>query len=76
MSLNCEETFRRMQDFLDRELSAEEARLVQEHLDRCGLCAEEYLFEAAVLRRVRWCLMDSEVPEDLFGRVSAALEQA
>lgn len=74
MTLDCEETFRRMQDYLDRELSPEEVRLVQEHLDGCGMCAEEYLFEASLLRRVGQCLQDTEVPDDLFARVSAVLD--
>ena len=75
MSYDCEETFRRMQEFLDRELAPEEARLVQEHLDGCGMCAEEYLFEASVLRRVGQCLQETEVPDDLFQRVSASLDR-
>ena len=76
MSLDCHETYRRFQDYLDRELSLEETRLVRDHLDGCGVCAEEYLFEAAVLRRVRLCLEDTKVPEDLFARISALLDAA
>lgn len=76
MSLNCEETYRLMQDYLDRELSQEEVRLVREHLEWCGICAEEYVFEEAVLRRVRRCLQDTEIPDDLFTRVSKALDGA
>lgn len=75
MSFDCEETFRRMQDYLDRELSPEEIRLVQSHLATCGMCAEEYLFEAAFLRRVRQCVQDTEVPEDLLTRVMASLDR-
>lgn len=75
MTLDCLETFRRMQDFLDRELSPEESLLVQEHLDGCGVCAEEYLFEASILRRVGGCLQDMEVPEELFEMVSASLDR-
>lgn len=74
MSFDCEETYRRVQDYLDRELSPEETRLVREHLDGCGICAEEYVFEASVLRRVRQCLAETEVPDDLFERVSASLD--
>ena len=76
MSFDCGETFGRMQAFLDRELALDEARLVQEHLDGCGMCAEEYLFEASVLRRVGGCLKDTEIPADLFQRVSASLDSA
>ena len=76
MSLDCEQTFRRIQDFLDRELSIEELVLVQEHLDGCGICAEEYRFEASVLRWVGRSLNEVQVPEDLFERVSIALAGA
>jgi hypothetical protein len=37
------------------------------------MCAEEYRFEASVLRRVGGCLQDTEVPKDLFERVFASL---
>ena len=47
--------------------------MVQEHLDGCGICAEEYRFEASVLRWVGRSLNEVQVPEDLFERVSGAL---
>lgn len=75
MKFDCEETFRRMQDYLDRELSPEEVRLVQEHLEGCGMCAEEYVFEALIVRRVRISLVDMEIPEELFERVQASLDK-
>lgn len=74
--LNCEETFKRMQDYLDRELTEEEVRLVNDHLSGCGICAEEYLFENSVLRRVEACLNETEVPVDLFERVSRSLDDS
>jgi predicted anti-sigma-YlaC factor YlaD len=52
MSFNCEETYQRMQDYLDRELSPSEMALVKEHLDGCGICSEEFEFEAKVLRKI------------------------
>jgi anti-sigma factor (TIGR02949 family) len=74
MTLDCAETFRLMQDYLDRELSPEEARLVEEHLAGCGICAEEYIFEGSLLRRVSRCLQETDVPADLFERVRASLD--
>ncbi len=76
MIFDCEATFRRMQDFLDRELSDDEVLSVQDHLHGCGMCAEEYLFEASVLRRVRRCIQDVEVPSDLIERTLTALDKA
>ncbi len=53
MTFSCAETFRRLQDYLDRELSPAETAAVEAHLAECGVCAEEYRFEASVLRHVR-----------------------
>src|SRR6266496_3515153 len=50
---SCEEVFRRLNDYLDRELSPAEMALVQEHLDTCAQCAGEHAFEASVLRELK-----------------------
>ena len=34
----CEEIFARLDDYLDRELSADEMRMVKEHLETCAAC--------------------------------------
>ena len=71
----CEEAFRRLDDFLDRELSAGETELVHEHLEICAGCAREFRFEASVLRGVRAKLRQIEVtlPPGLRDRVLRAL---
>ena len=74
--LTCEELFRKLDDYLDRELSAEEMRLVREHLDVCAVCAGEYAFEESVLRNVREKVRRVAAPPDLLARVTRALEQA
>ena len=72
---SCEEAFRRLDDFLDRELSAAETALVHEHLEICAGCAREFRFEASVLHGVRAKLRQIEValPPDLQERVLRAL---
>jgi anti-sigma factor (TIGR02949 family) len=74
----CEEAFRRLDDFLDRELSAPEMQLVGEHLEICAGCAREFGFEASVLRGVRAKLAQIavELPPDLQARVLQALDAA
>lgn len=72
----CEEAFRRLDDYLDRELSAEEMTLVHEHLDICAGCAREFNFEASVLRGVREKLRQIELPDSLQARILAALGKA
>jgi len=72
----CEEAFRRLDDFLDRELNAEEMTLIREHLEICEGCAREFRFEASVLRGVRDTLRQIDVPAALQARVLAALAAA
>jgi anti-sigma factor (TIGR02949 family) len=72
----CEEIIRRLDDYLDRELTAHEMQLVQDHLELCALCASEYAFEASTLERLRDKLQRIPAPADLMTRVSRALERA
>ena len=70
----CEEAFRRLDDYLDRELSSEETELVKEHLDICAGCAREFNFEASLLRGVRTKLRQIELPESLQARILGVLK--
>ena len=72
----CEEAFRRLDDFIDRELSEEEQRLVREHLEVCAMCAGEFEFEAAVLCQVRERLRRIDTPPGLIDRITRALGPA
>jgi anti-sigma factor (TIGR02949 family) len=72
----CQETFRRLDDYLDRELTPQEMQLVREHLDVCAVCASEYAFEASALKQLRDKLQRITAPPDLLARVSRALERA
>jgi len=69
----CEETFRRLDDYLDRELSAREMRWVQEHLEVCAFCAAEFAFEAGVLERVRSVVSRIEARPGLAERIRRSL---
>lgn len=73
--LTCQETFRRLDDYVDRELSADEMRQVREHLDRCAWCASEYVFEEHVIQGVRERIRQITIPADLFSRISLALDR-
>jgi anti-sigma factor (TIGR02949 family) len=67
--LTCEEVFARLDDYLDRELTADEMRLVEEHLSTCAACASEHRFESSVIDDVRDKLRRIAVPEGLRARV-------
>jgi anti-sigma factor (TIGR02949 family) len=72
----CEEVFQRLDDYLDRELSAEEMAMVREHLDLCAVCAAEHRFERGVLDGVKEKLRRINMPAGLVARVHAAIERA
>ena len=73
--LTCEETFRRLDDFLDRELSENECHLVREHLEICAVCAKEFEFEASLWNEVRAKLQHTVVPPNLREKVSLLLKE-
>jgi anti-sigma factor (TIGR02949 family) len=66
---NCEEAFRRLDDFLDRRLSPEEMRIIEEHLEICTWCAREFNFETSVLQGVKRKLRQLPAPPDLVSRI-------
>lgn len=70
----CEEAFRRLDDYLDRELSTEETGLVREHLEICAGCAREFAFEASVLTGVREKLRQIDLPESLQARILGVID--
>ena len=71
----CEEAFRRLDDYLDRELSREETVLVREHLEICAGCAREFNFEASVLEGVREKLRQIDLPVSLQARILSVLDE-
>ena len=71
----CEEAFRRLDDYLDRELTSDETVLVREHLEICAGCAREFNFEASVLRGVRDKLRQIDLPESLQARILGVLNK-
>ena len=72
----CEEVFRRLNDYLDRELSEAEMTMVKEHLDTCAQCASEHAFEDSVLRELKDKLRRIDLPQSLVDKVAAILTGA
>jgi Predicted transmembrane transcriptional regulator (anti-sigma factor) len=70
----CEEAFRRLDDYLDHELSADETALIHEHLEVCAACAREFNFEASILKGVGQKLRQIDLPDTLQARILRALE--
>lgn len=70
----CEEAFRRLGDYLDRELSPAETALIEAHLEICDGCAREFEFERSILSGVRSKLREVELPSELHARIAAILD--
>lgn len=71
----CEQVFQRINDYLDRELSAEEMALVRAHLDTCTECAREYAFEGAVLEELKAKLRRIDLPPAVLDKVQQVLKK-
>jgi anti-sigma factor (TIGR02949 family) len=70
---NCEEAFRRLNDFLDHQLSPDEMRLIEEHLEVCAWCAREFNYEASVLQGIKRKLRQVDAPADLLAKILSQL---
>ena len=69
----CHEALRRLDDYLDRELSPAEMRRVREHLDTCDACATRFAFAAEVVDQLKEKLRRIAVPSGLLERLEARL---
>lgn len=70
----CAEAFRKLDDYVDRQLSAEETRLLEQHLAVCVRCATEYKFEQQMIDQIRQKLRHVELPEGLVGKILRGLQ--
>ena len=73
MSHGCDEVLRRLDDFVDRALAADEIRRVEAHLAECLACAHAVRFEATLIEGIRSRLRRIAVPEGLMATVSTRL---
>ncbi len=69
----CELALRRLDDYLDRELTIEEMERVSAHLEFCAHCAGMFAAEADLLQGIRNRLQRIAVPPNLSARLLNAL---
>ncbi len=69
---NCSDFCKKLSDYLDRELSENECRLIEEHLEQCPPCA--IIFQG-LERTVSLCgkAVSDEIPEDVKKRLLSFL---
>ena len=73
--LTCEQAREKLFDFIDRELADEEAALVREHIELCGSCSDDFASTREFIVCVKRKLVETELPTDLFQRISIALDE-
>ena len=71
--LSCHETFRQLDDYLDRELTAEDLAAVELHLAHCVVCSEEFAVERDLLEELRAKLLRVRVPPGVRERLAERL---
>ena len=71
---SCEDVRRRVDSYVDGELSPEEARGVEEHLASCDRCAEFLEFERTLLDGLKERIRETDVPPGLRERIESALK--
>jgi anti-sigma factor RsiW len=81
--LSCKQALRRMDDYLDAQVSPSEARWVRAHLAICYACSGHFAFEKQFIQAMRARLeADAQAtraqsqPDDLGARIFAALRSA
>lgn len=67
--VRCEHVLERLWDFLDGELSADDERALQKHLEVCGRCYPQYDFRRAYLEYTRRLLAEEHAPPELRQRL-------
>lgn len=70
---SCEDVRRRLDAYVDGELSAGEARAVELHLAACDRCAGVLGFEKTLLDGLKERIRESGVPAGLRERIESAL---
>ncbi len=66
---SCAQVFARLDDYVDRELSADDLEQVQKHLETCAMCASEFRLEGQLLRTIRGKVRRIAMPPGFEARV-------
>jgi anti-sigma factor (TIGR02949 family) len=70
----CEQVFRLLDEYVDRELAAEEVTRVEQHLATCAQCAAEYRFEGTLLEGLKEKIRHIDVPRSAVEKVKSVLK--
>ena len=73
--MDCEEVLKHLDDYLDRELSADDLARLEAHLCECAHCAKAAQFEESMLDCIRMKIKRICAPKDLLDRIFGALDE-
>jgi anti-sigma factor (TIGR02949 family) len=73
---NCDQVLARLDDYLDRTLSAPEVQRVEAHLEECLACLHAYRYEASLFEGIRARLRRLAIPAGLLALVRLRLDAA
>jgi anti-sigma factor (TIGR02949 family) len=73
---SCEEAIKRLNDYLDHELSPEERQDVVKHLTICKPCLERFHFEENLVVSLRQKVAERICPNGLRDRLSKIIKKA
>ncbi len=71
--LTCKEALRRLDDYIDRELTTEEMEQVARHLHICHACTQKFTSETHIMAQLRAQLDRLQVPSGLMKGISETL---
>ncbi len=71
--LSCKEAIARLDDYIDRELSPREMKLVARHLKICHACAGRYRFETEIVAGLRAKIEQIQAPPELLDKIRVSL---
>ena len=74
--IDCIEAMRQLYDYLDREMSAENAALIREHLQNCAPCYAHAAFEKDLLAVISSGWENVHAPQQLVMRIQQGLRDA
>ncbi|MGO8673333.1 MAG: zf-HC2 domain-containing protein [Capsulimonadaceae bacterium] len=73
---SCEEAIKRLNEYLDHELTADERLVVVKHLEICKPCLSRFTFEQTLIVSLRTKLSELCAPAPLKERLKALLRQS
>ena len=74
MEVSCEAILRRLDDYIDRELSPGDMHVVERHIEDCLRCADRYRFEISLVQEIRSRLRRIRLPGHLVASIRLRLD--